>query len=259
MLRMSTSQTAGTKAQALTVTHCDRPCPSPVPDPDFKVLPMTRQPRRTETAKPLNLFERVHKQTEKPQPPDAINVPLEQACGDSGSALACTLCNHWDPISEEPECHSGFCRRLALGPTDDTWSITEAEDSCEHWTSKNVPREEGGLTLVERRTVTRIPVDCPAQLRMPAGDRAARLIDISEKGARLRLSNPPTVGASTFLQWSSNEVFCYVKWANEDSCGVSFDKPIPRELVVKTTGESDKTTAFVANPRNIPPGRKRTK
>lgn len=169
----------------------------------------------------------------------------------------CLLCRHWEPMSEAPECHAGLCRRFALGPKNDGWAITEAGDGCDDWSGEGFFKAEDGSIQADRRAFVRTRVDWPALLRTPSGEWSGRMIDISEKGARIKLRNPPRVGASALLKWGSCEFFCDVAWANQDSCGVSFEKPLPRKVLIETAGVRDEPIGPVADPMKIPVGKKR--
>jgi len=83
--------------------------------------------------------------------------------------------------------------------------------------------------------------------------------NISETGVRLELDRPPPEGATVLLQWRAHEQFCKVIWANEDSCGLAFERPIPRDVFLDTTGQEDEPGGPVANPRNISLGKKRSR
>jgi hypothetical protein len=49
-------------------------------------------------------------------------------------------------------------------------------------------------------------------------------------------------------------------WAAEDSCGLQFERPIKRAVVVETTGQDFEPQAGpVANLNNIPLGQKRAR
>lgn len=75
----------------------------------------------------------------------------------------------------------------------------------------------------ERRARPRLPVSIPARLELPGGGRWAEVVDLSERGARLKLSSPPPVGASALLKWQANEVFALIVWADRDECGLRFE------------------------------------
>jgi hypothetical protein len=111
--------------------------------------------------------------------------------------------------------------------------------------------------FVERRSVSRQDSDCPALVVLPTGKRTASIRNLSEKGARLNIVNPPQPGVTVLLQWKGHEAFCEVAWAVDNACGVTFERLLPLDIVTDTCG----TVADAAPPArhdNIPPGRKRT-
>ena len=119
---------------------------------------------------------------------------------------------------------------------------------------------ETGNSYAERRNSARFRIRMPAQLRMPSGTKHGTLADISEGGAKLIMDNPPPQGASILLVWGAHEEFCKVMWAAEDSCGLQFERPIKRAVVVETTGQDFEPPAGpVANLNNIPLGQKRAR
>ena len=104
----------------------------------------------------------------------------------------------------------------------------------------------------DRRTVQRFTVDCPAKLKMLGGDREGRLSDLSEAGARLETPNPPQEGVSGLLAWGEHEFFGKVVWANDNSCGMVFERPIPQSVVESTCEIVEVQSGPVANFGNIP-------
>ena len=104
----------------------------------------------------------------------------------------------------------------------------------------------------ERRTVQRYKVDCPARLKMLGGDRDGRLSDLSEAGARFETGNPPSEGVSGLLSWNDHEYFGKIVWANENSCGIVFERPIPGSVVEETCEVIHVQSGPVANFGNIP-------
>lgn len=104
----------------------------------------------------------------------------------------------------------------------------------------------------ERRTVQRYTVDCPARLKMLGGDREGRLSDLSEAGARFETSNPPQEGVSGLLAWGDHEFFGKIAWANDRSCGLEFERPIPLAVVEQTCEIVEVQSGPVANFGNIP-------
>ena len=111
----------------------------------------------------------------------------------------------------------------------------------------------------ERRTSARYSVDCAATLKMLGGDRKGRLSDLSEAGARLETADPPTEGVSGLLSWNGHEHFGKIVWANEKSCGIVFERPIPLAVVEETIETVEAPTGPVANFGNIPLGQRRSR
>lgn len=108
------------------------------------------------------------------------------------------------------------------------------------------------MNAEERRTVQRYSVDCEAKLKMLGGDREGRLSDLSEAGARFETDNPPQEGVSGLLAWRGHEYFGKVVWANEKSCGLVFERPIPHKVVAETCEVVEVQSGPVANFGNIP-------
>ena len=104
----------------------------------------------------------------------------------------------------------------------------------------------------ERRSVQRYTVDCAAKLKMLGGDREGRLSDLSEAGARFDTPRPPQEGVSGLLAWGDHEYFGKVVWANENSCGLIFERPIPLSVVEQTCEVVEVQSGPVANFGNIP-------
>ena len=104
----------------------------------------------------------------------------------------------------------------------------------------------------ERRTVQRYTVDCAAKLKMLGGDREGRLSDLSEAGARLETTTPPQEGVSGLLSWGDHEYFGKIVWANENSCGIVFERPIPLSVVEQTCEVVEVQSGPVANFGKIP-------
>ena len=104
----------------------------------------------------------------------------------------------------------------------------------------------------DRRSAQRYKVDCPAKLKMLGGDREGRLSDLSEAGARFDTANPPSEGISGLLSWAGHEYFGKIVWANENSCGILFERSIPTSVVEKTCEAIETQSGPVANFGNIP-------
>lgn len=117
----------------------------------------------------------------------------------------------------------------------------------------------------ERRAVGRARTDCPTRLQTPVKTWDGRLWDLSEVGARVQVQNPPQEGALVLLSWQSTELFCRVVWSADDMCGVLFERPISRTVVLETLGEPISELDLVsgsgpaASVGNIPIGKRRSR
>lgn len=98
----------------------------------------------------------------------------------------------------------------------------------------------------------RMAVDCRAHLKMLGGEREGRLSDLSEAGARFESPNPPSEGVTGMLSWNGHEHFGRIVWANEHSCGLIFERPIPLSVVAETAQSADLPNGPVAKFGNIP-------
>ncbi len=81
--------------------------------------------------------------------------------------------------------------------------------------------------------------------------------DLSERGARVQMDNPPGVGASVLLEWMCYDAICKVAWASGDMCGLMFEKPISPARVFEAQQRREEFSGPVAEVANIPLGRKR--
>src|SRR6187399_1945787 len=111
----------------------------------------------------------------------------------------------------------------------------------------------------ERRTATRSRVSCPVQLQLPSGRRAGCMLDLSERGARVQMDNPPGAGASVVLEWMCYDAICEVAWSSGDMCGLMFEKPIAPTRVLEAQQLREEFSGPVAEVSNIPLGRKRAR
>lgn len=119
--------------------------------------------------------------------------------------------------------------------------------------------DSSGFAL-DRRISARFRIAIPVQVQMPSGTRYGQLCDISEGGAKILLDKPPSKGATVLLAWATHEEFCKVMWVTMETCGVQFERPISRAVVLATTGQDEGSPAEpVANHSNIPMGQKRTR
>ena len=111
--------------------------------------------------------------------------------------------------------------------------------------------------FTERRIATRTRVSCPVQLKLPSGQRTGCMLDMSERGARVQVDNPPGVGASVVLEWMSYDAIGKVAWSSGDMCGLMFEKPISPAQVFEAEQHREEFSGPVAEVSNIPLGRRR--
>lgn len=111
----------------------------------------------------------------------------------------------------------------------------------------------------DRRTATRSRVNCPVQMKLPSGERSGCMWDLSERGARVQMDNPPRVGASVLLEWMTYDAICKVIWSTDDMCGLMFEKAISPARVYEAHQHREEFSGPVAEVGNIPLGRKRSR
>ncbi|MGX7895582.1 PilZ domain-containing protein [Tsuneonella sp. HG222] len=111
---------------------------------------------------------------------------------------------------------------------------------------------------MERRTAERREVSCPAALCTPYARLPGELSDISTGGACFRTPDSPRPGTMAMLDWDGREFMCRVVWSKKDMCGLSFDKPLPPELVGETV-ETWKPAEPAAAMGNIQMGARRNR
>lgn len=92
-------------------------------------------------------------------------------------------------------------------------------------------QSQDGSFHPDRRNGPRAKVDTLAVLELPFGKRSCKMEDLSERGARLSLENPPMPGTTAILRWNDLDIYCHVMWVKPDCCGLAFDQAIPREMV----------------------------
>lgn len=109
----------------------------------------------------------------------------------------------------------------------------------------------------EQRRVPRFTVEIPVTLRTVSGNRACRIANISDLGARLELDNPPATGISACIICGSDELYCRVIWSEDGACGVEFERSLGEAKLTAIAGARSEQAGPVANVGNIQMGRKR--
>ena len=84
-----------------------------------------------------------------------------------------------------------------------------------------------------RRGYSRLRLGIAARLETIAGKQSVRLIDLSQTGARLILSQPGDA-RDAVLTWLGFEAFGSVIWREGDQVGMHFDDLVPTEQLLET-------------------------
>ena len=170
---------------------------------------------------------------------------------------SCKLCCYWAPNMMSEAAQEGVCRKLAENPFYYGSLITEASDRCDKWIRLGVYQDANGQAKEERRVALRTRINLLAQLHTAAGNQSVWLADLSEYGAGISMSNPPMVGTPGILKWGSYDFSFTVAWANDDSCGVTFDASISSEIVLEAIRKGALKNDRSAEPSRIAHGHKR--
>ena len=119
------------------------------------------------------------------------------------------------------------------------------------------PAHVPAVEPTDRRSSVRWRVNCPVQLQLARGQRIGCLCDLSERGARVQMDNPPKPGTTATLEWMCFDEKCTVIWATETLCGLMFDRDIPPARVFEMQQFGEEYEGPVAEVSNIPLGQKR--
>lgn len=111
--------------------------------------------------------------------------------------------------------------------------------------------------IMQRRTVRRVHVDYPVTLQTTLGLINARVVDISERGAKLRFDGIVEPSASARLRFDAAEVYCAIVWSRDDKCGVEFDRPLDAQTLAMVLENATEEFTPVACAQLIPFGQKR--
>ena len=84
-----------------------------------------------------------------------------------------------------------------------------------------------------RRAYSRLRLGISAQLETLDGRQRVRLIDLSQGGAHVILSQPGDIRQAV-LTWLHFETFGMVAWREDVNIGLKFDKLLPPAVLVET-------------------------
>jgi hypothetical protein len=90
-----------------------------------------------------------------------------------------------------------------------------------------------GQTNERRREQGRLPLGIAARVETLEGQQPVRLIDLSQKGAHVILSQVGEVRRGV-LAWLEFEAFGFVAWSSGDHVGFEFDEDVPLEQIIET-------------------------
>jgi len=84
-----------------------------------------------------------------------------------------------------------------------------------------------------RRAIPRMSVEASACLRAAGRIRQAVVCDISSLGARVRTDSPPLSAGDRMVVELTDlpSINAYVRWSDGDECGLSFETPIPMQII----------------------------
>jgi hypothetical protein len=88
-----------------------------------------------------------------------------------------------------------------------------------------------------RRNYARLNVGIGARLITLDGTQRVRLIDLSQGGAQLILSEPGNITAG-LLSWLDFEAFGETAWHEDDRLGLKFERLLPLTCLVQTRGQA---------------------
>lgn len=172
-------------------------------------------------------------------------------------APACNQCRYWAPNAREETADEGVCRKLVENPRYFGSLVTEARDRCDQWARLGGFEDRSGQPREERRVALRNRINLPARIRTVGSSAAVWLADISELGVGIGMPDAPVVGTPVVISWSCYEVFGTVAWSSSEGCGLMFDTPISREVVLETMRDGALKNDRSAQTARIVPGRKR--
>ncbi len=104
-------------------------------------------------------------------------------------------------------------------------------------------------TLSGRRRRSRLRVRLAAQLATRSEAHQAILADISLDGARIQTEVPIVPGTEILIEWAGFEAFGDVVWCKDGQCGIVFEEPIARPILLATRAVHD--AARLPDDRNL--------
>jgi len=84
-----------------------------------------------------------------------------------------------------------------------------------------------------RRAYLRLPLGIGAFFDTLDGRKHVRLIDLSQSGAQLILSDPEPIDRGV-LSWLGFDTYAEVAWRDDEHIGLTFDRLLPLPVLVET-------------------------
>lgn len=82
-----------------------------------------------------------------------------------------------------------------------------------------------------KRSVARLAIELDAGLVLPERTTRCLLENVSRTGCRLRLAEPPKIGATVLIKVERIESLGTVTWVKGDRCGIAFEEALqPQSL-----------------------------
>jgi hypothetical protein len=81
------------------------------------------------------------------------------------------------------------------------------------------------------RGAARLSTSLEAGLVLPGRNVRCLLENISRKGCRVHIDEPPRVGTAAILRIDRTEAFGTIMWVRGQRCGIHFDEPIAIPLL----------------------------
>jgi len=89
------------------------------------------------------------------------------------------------------------------------------------------------LIPIGRRRDSRLRLHIPAQVATIHTTQKAELLDLSQSGAHVALSEPVIQGGDALLTWLNFEAFGRIVWASPTQAGIEFDELLaPAALLI---------------------------
>ncbi len=93
------------------------------------------------------------------------------------------------------------------------------------------------------RSIARINAGVDGALVLPDRSASCHVVNLSRKGCRLILGQPPRVGATVVLRVDRIDTLGHVVWVRGSHCGIAFDSPVPVEAIERVRWAAEHSQA----------------